>query len=247
MEFNDYFSDHSDKYKQYRPHYPGKLFQFIVSKVKARNWAWDCATGNGQVAQVLSAYFNKVIATDASKKQLNEAEYIPNVHFVKAKAEETGLPDDSMDLITVGQALHWFNMDEFFKEARRVLKKDGIIAAWTYQLCSVNEDIDRLLNTFYHEVIGPYWPDERRLVDEGYRTISFPFDELEAPEMMMEADWDLEHFLGYIRTWSAVQQYNEKNNTDPLESFTAYFKNAWGDPNNVRRVYWPINIRIGKV
>ncbi len=246
MDYKDHFSDHAEMYSRYRPEYPGRLFQFLVSLVASRERAWDCGTGNGQVAKVLTAYFDEVIATDASQKQIQQAASHKKITYRVRTAEDSGIEGGSVDLVTVGQALHWFDREAFFEEARRVMRDRAIIAAWTYQLCHVNEELNRLVRTYYHEIVGPYWPEERKIVENGYRDLSFPFEELDYPAMRMEADWTLQQFLGYLRTWSAAQRFREDKNADPVEPLEGYFESAWGEADQLRRVYWPISMRVGR-
>ncbi len=245
-DFKDHFSGHADDYQRYRPQYPGRLFQYLVSLVRRRQLAWDCGTGNGQVAQVLSAYFNRVIATDASENQIRHALPADNITYQVNKAEEPDIEKNTVDLVTVGQALHWFDHEKFFEQARRIMKNEAVIAAWTYQLCYVNEELNELIHAYYHQVVGPYWPDEREMVEDGYEEVEFPFEEMDPPEMHMEADWTMKEFIGYLRTWSAAKRFEEDKNADPVEPLFNYFKNAWGDPEQKRRVYWPIRMRVGR-
>lgn len=246
MEFKDHFSDQAEDYQRYRPQYPGRLIQYLVSLVRARDQAWDCGTGNGQVAQMLAAYFTQVIATDASEEQIAQAPAIDNVDFRVEPAEVTDIEKDSVDLLTVGQAMHWFELEDFYDEANRVMVDGGVIAAWTYQLCYVNDEINELIQSYYHQVVGPYWPEERKMVENGYRDLSFPFEEIDPPDFRIEMDWTLEQLLGYLRTWSAARRFRQDKNADPVEPLENYFERAWGDPDQLRRVYWPLMMRVGR-
>ena len=69
----DFFSSQSKVYAAFRPTYPKELYQFIFRHLTEKKVAWDCATGNGQVAQYLASYFNEVYATDISQQQLDHA------------------------------------------------------------------------------------------------------------------------------------------------------------------------------
>jgi hypothetical protein len=151
-----------------------------------------------------------------------------------------------VDLITVGQALHWFDQEDFYGEAKRVMVEEGVLAAWTYQLCYVNEEISELIQAYYHQVVGPYWPEERRMVENGYQNLAFPFEEIDPPEFRIEMDWTLDQLLGYLRTWSAARRFRQDKNADPIEPLYNYFRQAWGDPEQLRRVYWPLTVRVGR-
>jgi ubiquinone/menaquinone biosynthesis C-methylase UbiE len=207
-KFKDLFSNDSKGYAISRPKHPRSLFDFLVGLVRHRNLAWDCATGNGQAAAVLSEYFEHVIASDASKEQIENAEPRNNIRYEVFPAERTNIDDSRVDLITIAQALHWFNLDDFYKEAKRVLRKDandggggGVIAAWAYGLHSVSREIDKITQFLYEDVLGSYWPKERKIVENRYQDISFPFEDIETPVFQIELDWSLSELLGYLYTW----------------------------------------------
>ncbi len=242
FQFKDHFSRDAAAYVEYRPRYPGALFAWLATQAPSRQLAWDAGTGNGQAAVALAEYFSRVVATDPSDKQLAEAPARPKVEYRQA-AEEAGLPEGSVDLVTVAQALHWFNRDRFWAEARRVLRPRGVIAIWCYQLQRVSPGVDRLIHRFYHDTIGPWWPPDRKLVEEGYRTIEFPFAEIAPPEFSMTAEWTLEQQLGYIGTWSAVSRMREATGQDPVAELRAELEQAWGGGR--RLVSWPLSLRVG--
>jgi hypothetical protein len=246
METKDYFSGHSDLYATFRPTYPPELFAFIFNHVHKKESAWDCATGNGQVAEYLAAHFNKVYATDISQQQLNHAIKSENILYEVSAAEETSFSDNKFDLITVGQALHWFNFDKFYTEVKRVGKKDSILALWGYTLCSVDDDIDKLLWDFYHHTVGPYWDVARKSVEQEYRDIPFPFEQITAPMFQIKLLWSLNQFTGYLNTWSATQKYIRAHQSNPVEIISAQLKKHWR-PTEVKQVIFPIFIRIGRI
>ena len=246
VPFKDHFSSHAADYAAYRPGYPPALFDFLLTLTAGRRLAWDCATGNGQAAVDLAARFERVIATDASADQIAHAVPHPRVEYRIAAAESSGLPDRSVDLVTVAQALHWFDFDRFYAEVRRVLAPDGAIAAWTYNLARVSPEIDAAIDRLARDVAGPYWPPERRWVDLEYRTIPFPFPEAAAPAFVHEERWDLERLLRYLRTWSAVQRYQKATGDDPLAQIRDELAAAWGDSAAARVVRWPIFLRASQ-
>jgi len=168
-----------------------------------------------------------------------------NVDFRVAPAEKSGLPDHSVDLITVALAIHWFDHDAFYQEVRRVLKPDGILAVWCYGLLSISPEIDEIYLRLYHDIVGPYWPPERTYIDEDYESLSFPFKELSAPNISMSTEWTLDHLIGYLGTWSAVKNYKQAHGHDPLDLVRDDFKAAWGDRETIRTVSWPLSFRIG--
>jgi ubiquinone/menaquinone biosynthesis C-methylase UbiE len=246
MHFKDYFSATADEYARRRPHYPASLFAYLASLADAHELAWDCATGNGQAAVGLAPYFTKVIATDASDGQLKNAFQHPKLTYRQARAEASGLEGTSIDLVTVAQAVHWFDVDAFFAETRRVLKPDGVCAVWCYTLTRISPEIDALVDDFYFNVVSPYWPREFAIVNDGYRSLSFPFGEVEPPEFSIEQYWTLDDLFAYIGTWSPVRRFMEANDYDPIEFIREATAQAWGDPSKQRLVYWPIKMRVGR-
>ncbi|HZY81218.1 MAG TPA: class I SAM-dependent methyltransferase [Cyclobacteriaceae bacterium] len=241
----DRFSGHSKSYAAFRPTYPKALYDFIIDLVPSKKLAWDCACGNGQVARDLSTRFEKVYATDHSEQQISNAVRKDNISYSVAPAEKTSFSDKQFDLITVGQALHWFNIPAFFAEARRVSKPGGIVAVWGYSLLSVDPMIDPIVNHFYTEVIGSYWDPERKLVDQRYTTIDFPFQKIEVPLFDFSFEWSLEEFKGYITTWSSVQKYIKQNGIDPTDDLARKLEPIWGA--QPRKVSFPLFTLVGRV
>ena len=229
--FKDYFSDNSADYGRYRPLYPDALFDYLKEIAPSTALAWDCATGSGQAARQLARRFARVIATDASADQIRNAKPADNITYRVAPAEDAPISDASVDLITVAQALHWFDIESFFREAKRVLKADGVIVVWTYNLLTIAPDLDALINGFYKDIVGNCWPAERVMVEDGYRHISFPFRKLPCPAFRMSASWSLDELLGYLGTWSAVKLYREKTGADPLDIIRPRIAEQWAAPD----------------
>ena len=205
--------------------------------------AWDCATGNGQAAASLVSYFDKVIGTDASKEQLASADASSGVEYRVARAEDSGLDADSVDLVTVAQALHWFDIEAFFAEAKRVLKPGGVLAFWCYQNCMVDDAVDPVVLDIFTEV-DDFWPPEREIVEEAYPTIKIPFAEERVGDYCIEADWRADQLLDYMRTWSAARRYAQAHGRDPIELHADALRSCWG--GGTRLVRWPIVLRAGR-
>lgn len=247
MSFKDHFSRLSTAYSEYRPTYPSALFDYLAELCPVRRRAWDCACGSGQATLALARHFDSVIATDASAQQIAAAFPSDKVSYRVARAEDSGIESGSVDLVTVAQALHWFDLDAFYREVRRVLAPSGAIAVWTYGgLHLEDQRAEALIQEFYHDIVGPYWPPERNIVENGYRDLAFPFTELRAPVFNIEADWDLARLLGYLRTWSATARYIDDKHVDPVVALGERLAPAWGDPARVRKVTWPLAIRVGR-
>ncbi|RII31746.1 MAG: SAM-dependent methyltransferase [Geobacter sp.] len=245
--FKDHFSVRSDAYTRYRPSYPGELFSWLAGLARQHELAWDCGCGNGQAALGLVPYFERVIATDPSRQQIEHAQQHEGISYGVAPAEGSGIGGNSVDLVMVAQALHWFDFDRFYTEVRRVVRDGGVLAAVSYGPVSVDGVAGEVIDRFYYELIAPYWPAERHYVDEHYATIPFPFPEISAPAFAMEAEWDLEHLLGYFSTWSAVGEYEKRLGSSPLALIDKELRAAWGDPHRLRPISWPLALRVGTV
>jgi len=245
MSFKDHFSKQAADYARFRPGYPRELFDYLVSIAPSRRLAWDCGTGNGQAAAGLASVFDAVIATDASEKQITNAELHERVDYRVAPAENSRIESGTVDLIMVAQALHWFDLDRFYAEARRVLKSDGVLAASAYNLLHINPAIDEVVNRYYYEVVGPFWPQERKLVEQ-FDNLPFPFHEIDPPKFEMTAQWNLDHLVGYLRTWSSTQRFMAAKGSDPLKQIMGELRAAWGTPEQTRNVIWPLTLRIGR-
>ena len=243
--FKDHFSTQSSQYQRYRPLYPPSLFAWLSSQTPQHTLAWDCATGSGQAALALANYFYKVIATDASAQQIAQCPMQQGVEYTVASAEDAPLADASVDLITVAQALHWFDQAAFYRQAWRVLKAQGVLAVWSYNLLSITPAINAIVNHYYHDIVGPYWPPERQLVEQGYPSLPAPFREIETPAFAMTSQWELNDLLGYLGTWSACVYYTKARQHDPLSRIRDALAQAWQDPAQQRSVHWPLQIRVG--
>lgn len=246
MQFHDHFSTLARRYADFRPHYPAELFAYVASVASARGVVWDCACGNGQASLGLADHFQRVIATDASEKQIVAAKAHPRIEYRVASAETSGLAEASVDAVTVAQALHWFNLDAFYTEAKRVLRPGGVLAFWSYGISKIDHGpADELFQDFYWNVVGPYWPPERKIVEEGYQTLPFPFKELQPPPITMKTRWTLPELIGYLSTWSGVKRYVEARGESPLPQFEAQMLLAWENPEIRREITWPLSMRAG--
>ncbi len=215
-DFKDHFSDAAKDYADNRPRYPKPFLEYIVSLAVKRELAWDCATGNGQAALDLADYFNRMIATDASEQQISNATRHEKIEYRIAKAESSGLDNSSVDLITVATAVHWFDFEKFYEEARRVGKRECVLVVFGYDLYSISSEIDAIIRTFYEKTVGPFWPVERRFIEDRYTTIPFPFKEIGVLNFVRRDEWNLEQLLSHLGTWSSVIKYKEVKKEDPL-------------------------------
>ena len=247
MSASDHFSGVAGAYALRRPRYPDELFAFLAAETTRHDLAWDCAAGTGQATIPLSRHFRRVLATDQSAAMLAQAPPHSSIEYRTAPANASGLGPSTADLVTVAQALHWIDPEPFYAEVHRVLRPGGMLAVWTYGNQRLEDPaVDPTLWRFYQEVVGPFWPPQRRHVEAGYRTLPFPYPELRTPDFHMEQRWTLDQLLGYIGTWSATQRFREAKGYDPVAELARELQVSWGEPAASRRIVWPLSIRVGR-
>ena len=247
MRFNDHFSSHAAGYAKSRPTYPAALFAELAAMAPDRALAWDAGSGNGQAAVALADHFARVVASEPSAEQLAQQIIHPKVTYVQAAETLAALADGSVDLITVAQAVHWFDRPTFFAEVRRVARPNAVVAVWTYTLCHIAAEVDAVVSRFYEQTIGAYWPPETLHCINGYRDLDFPFDEMPFPKLAMELVWSLDEYVDYIATWSAVARYKHATGHDPMPPLRAELAGPWGEAATRRRILWPLPGRLGRV
>jgi methyltransferase family protein len=244
--FQDLFSRDSAGYAKFRPRYPAALFDWLAGLPASRRLAWDCATGNGQAATLLAERFEQVVGSDASLAQLRAARRAPRVGYVASLAESSALAGGSVDLATIAQALHWLELPRFYAEVDRVAAPGAALAIWGYARLTAPPGIQATIRRFHEETLGPYWPIERKLVEEGYRSFQIPIREVVPPPFTIEARLNLPALLGYLRTWSAVGNYIRANGRDPVAELEPELAAAWGDPAVLQPIVWPLFVRAGR-
>ncbi len=244
--FKDLFSDASAQYAVFRPQYPPELFTHLSKMCHNHELAWDCATGNGQAAVHLAATFSQVIATDPSAQQLQEAIKLPNIEYRLETAENPSLESHSVDLITIAQALHWFDWNKFYPEVNLVLKEDGIIAAIAYGLPDINPGIDALVRNLHNVVLRSYWEQERQLVADLYKDVPFPFQPMELPDFFIRKNMNRLQLLGYLATWSGLKKYIAIENKNPLDAFSEELNDVWPIDEESVMVSWRLVCKVGK-
>lgn len=244
-DFKDLFSGQSGPYRQSRPGVPDEFAAALAELAPARERCLDCGTGNGQAALVLSAYFDRVDAIDPSARQLELARKRPNISYRLGRAEASGFPDASFDLVTASQAAHWFDLSVFHAEARRLLKPGGILALWGYGLLRTDPQTDAVLDRYYSQVVGPYWAPERAYVEQEYRNLPFPWEEVELDgAFSLDRLITREEFAGYLYSWSATQACL-KENPDPVPALMRQLPQHWDATAPVRGRH-PLFWRIGR-
>lgn len=247
-EFKDHFSSIAGGYSAHRPVYPRAVAEALAARSPGQGLAWDAGCGSGQLAVVLGEVFDRVIATDASAAQIAAAAPHARVHYAVAPAEASGLADGSVDCAVAAQAAHWFDLDAYYREVRRVARPGGLVALVTYAVVQVGAEVEQVIGDFYWKTLDGHWPPERRLVEEGYRSLPFPFEPVEAPALALEHRWNVEQLLGYVGTWSAVQSLGKaRDGAAELARFQAALRAAWGEPSTERLIRWPLSLRLGRV
>lgn len=247
MNPKDLFSQQAAIYAKYRPVYPVALYDHLSALVTDHSTAWDCATGNGQAAVELTRFFDQVFATDISEKQLQQATPHEKITYYIAPAHASGLPDKSVDLITVAQAYHWFDFEAFHKEVVRVAKPGAVVAVWGYSLIqSADAILNTLIHDFYKQKTGPYWDAERKYVDDHYATVPFPYREFPAPIFRIGVQWTKEDLAGYFNTWSSMQHFMKANGYNPVDALAETIKSVWPE-EEARSFYFPLFVRAGVV
>ena len=241
----DNFSGHSPDYARYRPTYPDELYRFLYAQLNHYDTAWDCGTGNGQVATKLAEQFTHVYATDLSENQLAQAPTRPNITYRVERAEEASFEKQSLDLVTVAQAIHWFDFDAFYSVVQGALKPDGLLAILGYFMMTVDDAIDTVVLQLYEDILGDaYWDPERKLIEQRYQTIPFPFADVEVPAFTQSLTWSFDDLVGYLNTWSAVKHYEKRNSKNPISLIIGDLRDAWGTAAE-REVHFPILLRVG--
>ncbi|MDQ3071959.1 MAG: class I SAM-dependent methyltransferase [Bacteroidota bacterium] len=244
--FKDHFSTQAEVYRQSRPTYPDALFQFLAKESPDATLAWDCATGNGQAAISLTPHFDHILATDASAQQIANGIPHPKIEYRIAPAEDSGIPANTVSLLTAATAAHWFDHTRFHAEAERVLKPGGLLAVWTYYFARISPAVDSVLDHFSEVLLKDYWPPERKYIDLKYSTLPFPFTEITTPQFKALAYWDCRQLMAYLSSWSSTQAYIKKHGRDPLSLIKYDLATAWGETPDIREVAWDIHLKAGK-
>lgn len=247
MEFKDYFSKHASEYVKYRPVYPPELFEYLASITDKHSRAWDSAAGNGQAALGLAPHFDEIIATDASEAQIKNAVLHPKITYRVAPSEVSGIEAHSVNLVTVATSIHWFILDKFYEEVKRVLVPGGTLAVWNYGAANVNEQIDKIFNHYLYEIVGSYAASEFWNGINQETQIDFPFNRISAPEFRMKYLWNLQDYINFIMTWSPTQKYIMTNNANPVDLIIDELKSAWGNENRKKDITWKLMLKAAKI
>ncbi|MCU0405054.1 MAG: methyltransferase domain-containing protein [Chitinophagaceae bacterium] len=244
-KIKDLFSGHAGDYAQFRPKYPEAFVKYISRLVKYRGVVWDCACGNGQLSLPLAEHFQLVLASDVSEKQVAAAPGHEGILYTVQPAEQTDFPDEFFDMVVVGQAIHWFNLEAFYKEANRVMGPNAVIAAIGYGLMRISPEVDAVLHHFYKNITGPYWEPERKYIDEAYQNLPFPFEPIDVPAFEMPCQWNFAQMMGYLNTWTVVKRYEQEKGVNPLSLVEKDLEQAWGG-EGIRKVVFPLFVKAGR-
>lgn len=252
------FTEQAAVYAVARPVYPKDLFAKLAALTDRRLLAWDVGTGSGQAAIGVAEHFESVLATDTSAEQLRHAVPHPRVRYLHtAQGEWEDLVaalggEGTVDLITVAEAVHWFDLPAFYAVANRVLRKPGgVIAVWgyNYNVVPVEEMLSRFLATTL-----PYRDPRSWYVIEGYRNLPFPFAEVgldlgregEPAGFDMEQEMSFAGLLGMLRSVGAVARARQQDGVDLLdERVVKELEEEWGGPELVRKVTYKAFLLAG--
>ncbi|WP_374439762.1 class I SAM-dependent methyltransferase [Pseudomonas panipatensis] len=240
------FSQQADAYRAGRPTYDPALFSWLAEVAPGTRLAWDCGCGSGQASLDLARHFEQVVATDINAQQLRQAPRQANIDYRCEAAESTSLATASVDLTLVAQALHWFDVERFYAEVRRVSRPGALLAVISYNLLNIEPRLDALIRRLYHDIVGPYWAPERQHVESGYATLPFPFAQVATPPFALQAQWDFQRLIDYLYSWSAVASYRQATAQDPVQALRDELQAAWGDAPS-RAIDWPLTIKLGKL
>jgi ubiquinone/menaquinone biosynthesis C-methylase UbiE len=239
------FSKQAYYYAAYRPVYPEEMYRFIFGHLNRKQFAWDCGTGSGQVAGYLADHFDTVHASDINAEQLKHAVQRKNIEYANVPAEKTGYPDRMFDLITVAQAIHWFDFDAFYREVRRTAKRDALLAVIGYGMLECGSEIDSVIRQLYEDAFGSYYSGCRKYIDEEYRTIPFPFDEIPSPRFSITVHWTTDQLEGFFNSWSAIQKFKEEHDTNPAEKALKKIRSIRGKAPI--EGFFPVFLRLTRV
>jgi SAM-dependent methyltransferase len=241
------FTTVAREYANFRPGYPPELFEWLARASPARDAVWDAGCGSGQASVALAGYFSTVHATDVAAEQIAAAKSHPRVRYTVAPAEKCGLADASVDLVTVAQALHWFDVGAFYAEARRVARRGALLVVWNYPRPEFEETaLDEVFRDFYANVVGPYWPAERKHVEANYTTLPFPQPEMPHPRFAIDLEWSRSQVIGYVSSWSATARYREARGADPVPLLSRALQDVWPDERPAR-LRMPLGMRVAKI
>ena len=245
MKISSLFEDKSDLYAAARPMYPDVLFEYAASLVDMHQTAWDCACGNGQAAVDLARYFDHVEATDISQNQIANGFADKKIRYSVQPAETTTFQDNQFDLVNVALALHWFDLDKFWREVHRVLKPNGVFIAYTYAWFQVTQEIDEAIDKYIRSVIAPYWAPNNKLCWDNYQTIEFPFEKLDTPAFELKMKWNFEQYMNYMHTWSATRRCMDALGTTFFEQAKQAVLKVWGGPADKKLIKSPLTVIAG--
>jgi SAM-dependent methyltransferase len=241
------FSTEAAQYAHLRPTYPEGLFTFLSETVASRDVAWDCATGNGQAATHLARYFGQVIATDESVEMIGQASCRPRIEYRVVEAEDSAIDADTVDLVTVASAIHWFDLGRFYPEVRRVVRSGGVIAVWTYYTPVFGNNVDAIIKRLAHDILADYWDQRVHYVVDEFHDLPFPFQPIETPSFRTDMRWNMEDLLAYFETWSSSLKYRQEKGAHPTDLIRDDLARVWGDPGQKKDLHFPLFMRLGRV
>ncbi|XP_071543816.1 putative methyltransferase DDB_G0268948 isoform X3 [Panulirus ornatus] len=240
---------HAAVYAKFRPQTPATLtdrvISFLTEKYKeSLAAAADVGCGSGQSTQVLGPHFASVTGLDISEAQISEAtkqNTRTNISFKVSGAEKLPFPNSSLQLVTAGQACHWFDLPKFYQEVDRVLVPGGVLALYGYLFPQpihgdLTEKLGDIIEDVYQKDTNGYWESGIEDVGTCYGDQKYiiPYPDLIRDDThFVDKIASVSDLTGYITSWSGFQNFLAKNGDTAAKKILDNFQNRFMSTLNV--------------
>lgn len=224
----DKFNNLAENYEKYRPFYPEKYIEEIITKccLNSDSLVADIGAGTGILSRQFLEKNLKVIGVEPNidmRKILKKLEKNKNFKAINGTAEYTKLEDNSVDLIVVAQAFHWFDKEAFKKECQRILKPNGRVwilwnqLDYTKDIAKEQKEIDDIYTKRFQEV--------NEIIDNKEKNIKefFGEDKYEKDVVDNPLENDKEKFIGVNLTKSYSLKKEDDNYQNYVKAFEKLF------------------------